>query len=67
MALRKIFGPKRNEVRGDYRKLYIEGLHNLHYSTNTIRESKSKRIKRTGHVAHAGGKKNAYPVVVRKA
>jgi len=30
MALRKIFGPKRNEVTGDYRKLYIEGLHNLH-------------------------------------
>ena len=67
MALRKIFGPRRKEVAGDYRKLYIEGLQNLHSSPNIIREIKSKRMRRTGHVAHAGEKKNAYPVVVRKA
>jgi len=67
MALRNIFGPMREKVKGDYRKLYIEGLQNLHSSPNIIREIISKRMKQTGHVAHAGDKRNACPVVVRKA
>ena len=42
VALKKIFGPMREEVTGDYRKLHIEGLQNLHSSPNNIREIKSK-------------------------
>jgi hypothetical protein len=42
-VLRKIFGPKRDEVTGEWRKIHNEELHNL-YSTNIIRKIKSRRI-----------------------
>jgi hypothetical protein len=44
MALRRIFGPKRVEETGEWRKLHNEGLHDLYSSANIVRVIKSKRI-----------------------
>jgi hypothetical protein len=52
--LRRIFGPKRDEVTGGWRKLHSEELHNLYSSPNTIRMLKSRKMRRTGHVARMG-------------
>jgi hypothetical protein len=54
-VLRRIFGPKRNEVTGEWRKLRNEELHILYLSPNIIRQIKSRRIGWAGHVAHMGG------------
>jgi hypothetical protein len=51
MVLRRIFGPKRDEVTGDRRKLHNEELHKFYSSPNTIRLIKSMRMRWTGHVA----------------
>jgi len=50
-VLRKIFGPKRDEVTGEWRKLHNEELYDLYFSPNIIRVIKSRRIKWTGYVA----------------
>jgi hypothetical protein len=50
-ALRRIFGPKRDEVTGEWRKLHKEELHNLNSSLNIIRQIKSRRKRWAGHVA----------------
>jgi hypothetical protein len=50
-VLRRIFGPKRDEVRGEWRKLHNEELHNLYSSPNIIRMIKSRRMRWAGHVA----------------
>jgi hypothetical protein len=49
-VLRRIFGPKRDEVTGDWRKLHNEELHNLHSSPCVIRMINSRNMRRTGHV-----------------
>jgi hypothetical protein len=49
-VLRRIFGPKRDEVTGDWRKLHNEELHNLYSSLNIIRTIKSRRMRWAGHV-----------------
>jgi hypothetical protein len=53
-VLRRIFGPKRDEVTGDWRKLHNEELHNLYSSPNIIRMIKSRRMRRAGQVARMG-------------
>jgi hypothetical protein len=53
-VLRRIFGPKRDEVTGDWRKLHNEELHNLHSSPNITRMIKSRRVRWAGHVARTG-------------
>jgi hypothetical protein len=53
-VLRRIFGPKRDEVTGDWRKLHNEELHNLYSSPNIIRMIKSRRMRWAGHVARMG-------------
>jgi hypothetical protein len=53
-VLRRIFGPKRDKVTGDWRKLNNEELHNLYSSPNIIRMIKSKRMRWAGHVARMG-------------
>jgi hypothetical protein len=53
-VLRKIFGPKRDEVTGDWRKLHYEELHNLYSSPNIIRMIKLRRMRCAGHVARMG-------------
>jgi hypothetical protein len=65
-VLRRIFGPKRDEVTGEWRKLYNEELHNLYSSPNIIRMIKSRRMRWTGHVARMGEKRNAYRILVGK-
>jgi hypothetical protein len=50
-VLRRIFGPKRGEGTGDYRKLHNEELYNLYSSPSIIRMIKSRRMRWRGHVA----------------
>jgi hypothetical protein len=50
-VLRRIFGPKRDEVTVEWRKLHNEELHNLYSSPDTIRQVKSRRMRWAGHVA----------------
>jgi hypothetical protein len=52
--LRRIFGPKWDEVTGEWRKLHNGELHNLYSSSDIIRQIKSKRMRWAGHVAHMG-------------
>jgi hypothetical protein len=52
----RIFGPKRDEVIGGWRKLHNEELHNLYSSPSIIRIIKLRRIGWVGHVARTGGK-----------
>jgi hypothetical protein len=63
---RIIFGPKRDEVTGGWRTLHNEELHNLYFSPSIIRMIKSKRMRRAGHVARMGEKRNAYRILVGK-
>jgi hypothetical protein len=49
-VLRRIFGPKRDEVTGEWRKLHKEELHDLYSSPSILRMSKSKRMRWEGHV-----------------
>jgi hypothetical protein len=65
-VLRRIFGLRRDEVTGDWRKLYNEELHNLYSSPNIIRKIKSRRMRRAGDVAQMWDKKNAYRILVGK-
>jgi hypothetical protein len=51
-VLRRIFGPKRDEVTGEWRKLHGEKLHNLYSSPNIIRQVESRRMRWVEHVAH---------------
>jgi hypothetical protein len=65
-VLRRIFGPKRDDVTGDWRKLHNDELHNLYSSPNIIRMIKSRRIKRAGHVARVGDRRDSYRIMVGK-
>jgi hypothetical protein len=51
---KRIFGPKRDEVKGDWRKLHNEELDNLYSSPNIIRMIKSRKMRWTGNVARMG-------------
>jgi hypothetical protein len=65
-VLKKIFGPKRDEVTRDWRKLCNEELHNLYCSPNIIRMIKSEGIRWARHVARIGATRNAYRILVGK-
>jgi hypothetical protein len=56
-VLRRIFGPKRDEVTRGWRKLHTEELHNLYSSPCIIRMIKSRRMRWEGHVARMGEKR----------
>jgi hypothetical protein len=62
-----IFGPKRDEVTGEWRKLRSGELHNLYSSPDIIRQIKSRRMKWAGHVARMGEGRNVCRVLVGKA
>jgi hypothetical protein len=66
LSYKKIFGPKREEVAGGWRRLHNEELHNLYASQNIIRVIKSKRMIWVGHVACRGRSRNAHNVMVEK-
>jgi hypothetical protein len=61
-VLIKIFGPKRDEVTGEWRKLHNEELHNLYSSPDIIRQVKSRRMRWAGHVARMGKERKVYKV-----
>jgi hypothetical protein len=65
-VLRRIFGPKRDEVTGGWRKLHNEELHNLYSSPSIIRMRNSRRMRWAGHVARMREKRNAYMILVGK-
>jgi hypothetical protein len=65
-VLRGIFGPKRYEVTGEWRKLHNKELHDLYSSPSIIRIIKSRRMRWAGHVAQMGEKRNAYRLLVGK-
>jgi hypothetical protein len=65
-VLRRIFGPKRDEVTGEWRKLHSGELHNLHSSPDIIRQIKSRRMRWPGLVARMGEGRNVYRVLVGK-
>jgi hypothetical protein len=64
-VLRRIFGPKRDEGTGEWRKLHNEELRDLYSSPSIITIIKS-RMRWTGHVARMGEKRNAYRLLVGK-
>jgi hypothetical protein len=65
-VLRRIFGPKRDEVTGEWRKLHSEELHILYSSPNIIRQIKSWRMRWAEHVARMGEERNVYSVLMGK-
>jgi hypothetical protein len=65
-VLRRIFGPKRDEVTGGWGKLHNEEPHNLYSSPSIIRKIKSRMVNWAGHVARMGEKRNAYRILVGK-
>jgi hypothetical protein len=65
-VLRRIFGPKRNEVTGEWRKLHNEELRDLYSSPSIIRIIKSRRMRWASHVARMREKRNSYRLLVEK-
>jgi hypothetical protein len=65
-VLRRIFGSKRDEVTGGWRKLRNEQLHNLYSSPSIIRMIKSRRMRYAGHVGRMGKKRNICSILVGK-
>jgi len=65
-VLRRIFGPKRDEVTGEWRKLHNEELNNLYSSSNIVRVIKSRRMRWAGHVARMEEGRGVYRVSVGK-
>ena len=65
-VLRIIFGPKRNEVSGEWRKLHNEELNNLYSSPNIVRVKKSRRIRWVWNVALMRERRGVYRVFMEK-
>jgi len=64
-VLRRIFGPKRDEVTGEWRKLHNEEHNDLYFPPNIVRVIKSRR-KLAGHVARLGERRGVYRILVGK-
>ena len=64
-VLRRIFGPRRDKVAGEWRKLHNEDLNDL-YSPNIVRVIKSRRMRWAGHVERMGERRGIYRVLVGK-
>jgi hypothetical protein len=65
-VLRRIFGPKRDEVTGEWRKLHNEELNIFYSSPDIIRQIKSRRMRWAGHVARMVEERKLYKVSVGK-
>ena len=66
IVFRRIFGPRRDEVTGEWRGLHKEELNDLYPSPNIVRVIKYRRMRWTGHVARMGEERGAYRVLVGK-
>jgi len=66
MVLRRIFGSRRDEVTGEWRRLRNEELNDLYSSPNIVRVIKSRRMRWAGHVARMGKERGVYGVLVGK-
>jgi len=66
-VLRRIFGPRRDKVTGEWRKLHKEELNDLYSSPNVVRVIKSRRMRWAGHVARIVERRGLYRVLVRKS
>jgi len=66
MVLRRIFGPRRDEVTGEWRRLHNEELNDLYSSPSIVRVIKSRRMKWAGHVARMGEERGVYRVLMGK-
>jgi len=66
MVLMRIFGPRKNEVTGEWRRVHKEELNDLCSSPNIVRVIKSRRMKWAGHVARMGEERGVYRVLVGK-
>jgi hypothetical protein len=65
-VLRRILGPKREEVEGIWRRLHNEELHKLYTTLNIIRVIKSRRMRWVVHVARMRDMRNAYSILIGK-
>jgi hypothetical protein len=65
-VLKRIFGPKRDEVTGEWRRLHNEEFCALYCSPDIILMIKTRRLRGAGHVAHTGKSTDAYRVLVGK-
>ena len=65
-VLRKIFGSRRDEVTGEWRRLYNEELNDLYSSPNIVWMIKSRKMRWAGHVARMGEERGLYRVLVGK-
>jgi hypothetical protein len=66
-VLRRIFGPKRDEVTGEWRRLHNKEFYALYSSPNIIRVIKPRRLRWAGHVARMGERRGAYRALVGKS
>ena len=66
MVIRRIFGPRRDEITGEWRRLHNEELNDLYSSPNIVGVIKSKRMRWAGHVARMGEERGVYMVLVGK-
>jgi hypothetical protein len=66
MVLRRIFGPKRDEVTEEWRRLHNEEFNDLYSSPNIIRVIKSRRMRWAGHIARMGEGRGAHRILVRR-
>ena len=65
-VLRRVFGPKRDEVTQEWRKLHNDELNDLYCSLNIVWVIKSSRMRWAGHVARMGERRDVYMVLVGK-
>jgi hypothetical protein len=65
-VLRRIFGPKKDEVTGEWRKLHSEELHNFHLPPDIIRQIKSRKMMQAVRVERIGQQRNMYSIMLGK-